>query len=523
MKKVKGLLSVGLLSLIVAVSASCNTPKVVDNVDLKEAITLFNEATSYDLTGNVPVQTQAYKNGFSTQISSRADAIEYNLTDLTTNTIVGSYGYANHPEGVMEYTYDEVGDVEPGYLIDKSTEDVVKTIKNSKKVDLGLNQITIPNALRDGDLIYTIDIALSVDKLLVQSVITKAIPGMTLEILKGYGTFKENGIYFTTDGTGKSIDLIFEYETDETGAANGEKVKFTIDNLNVQSELPITSYLAEGGTYKPLSAQANKLTELAMSDYVVRLDSTDYNGDKNKDGGIEFVYNFNYGYVGVIYDDTTTPFQKYDKNGQPVGEPEPMKNTMYIPVYGFDDIPNNFYVAFIDNEGNIDLDANDHTTFNEDHTVFQQAAADQYFTSYETMIALMVSGILTPFPYLFLFPGFDDPDTLYTLGDYSLIDADSNLYGFISLDEEGVDLIDEILEYTKEGMAEEFGPLQGFSYLFNGDIAQMKDEDIEMQLGILVPDGLVSFLYTFEGFNTNRASFDAVNDLIVSLYPDPVE
>ena len=105
MKKVKGLLSVGLLSLIVAVSASCNTPKVVDNVDLKEAITLFNEATSYDLTGNVPVQTQAYKNGFSTQISSRADAIEYNLTDLTTNTIVGSYGYANHPEGVMEYTW----------------------------------------------------------------------------------------------------------------------------------------------------------------------------------------------------------------------------------------------------------------------------------------------------------------------------------------------------------------------------------------------------------------------------------
>ena len=235
MKKVKGLLSVGLLSLIVAVSASCNTPKVVDNVDLKEAITLFNEATSYDLTGNVPVQTQAYKNGFSTQISSRADAIEYNLTDLTTNTIVGSYGYANHPEGVMEYTYDELGDVEPGYLIDKSTKDVVKTIKNSKKVDLGLNQITIPNALRDGDLIYTIDIALSVDKLLVQSVITKAIPGMTLEILKGYGTFKENGIYFTTDGTGKSIDLIFEYEADETGAANGEKVKFTIDNLNVQS------------------------------------------------------------------------------------------------------------------------------------------------------------------------------------------------------------------------------------------------------------------------------------------------
>ena len=522
MKKVKGLLSVGLLSLIVAVSASCNTPKVVDNVDLKEAITLFNEATSYDLTGNVPVQTQAYKNGFSTQISSRADAIEYNLTDLTTNTIVGSYGYANHPEGVMEYTYDEVGDVEPGYLIDKSTKDVVKTIKNSKKVDLGLNQITIPNALRDGDLIYTIDIALSVDKLLVQSVITKAIPGMTLEILKGYGTFKENGIYFTTDGTGKSIDLIFEYETDETGAANGEKVKFTIDNLNVQSELPITSYLAEGGTYKPLSAQANKLTELAMSDYVVRLDSTDYNGDKNKDGGIEFVYNFNYGYVGVIYDDTTTPFQMY-KNGEPVGEPEPMKNTMYIPVYGFDDIPNNFYVAFIDNEGNIDLDANDHTTFNEDHTVFQQAAADQYFTSYETMIALKVSGILTPFPYLFLFPGFDDPATLYALGDDSLIDADSNLYGLITSDEEGVDLIDEILEYTKEGMAEEFGPLQGFSYLFNGDIAQMKDEDIEMQLGILVPDGLVSFLYTFEGFNTNRASFDAVNDLIVSLYPDPAE
>ena len=104
MKKVKGLLSVGLLSLIVAVSASCNTPKVVDNVDLKEAITLFNEATSYDLTGNVPVQTQAYKNGFSTQISSRAEAIEYNFTDLTTNTILGSYGYANHPEGVMEYT-----------------------------------------------------------------------------------------------------------------------------------------------------------------------------------------------------------------------------------------------------------------------------------------------------------------------------------------------------------------------------------------------------------------------------------
>ena len=135
----------------------------------------------------------------------------------------------------------------------------------------------------------------------------------------------------------------------------------------------------------------------------------------------------------------------------------------------------------------------------------------------------MVSGILTPFPYLFLFPGFDDPDTLYTLGDYSLINADSNLYGFISSDEEGVDLIDEILEYTKEGMAEEFGPLQGFSYLFNGDIAQMKDEDIEMQLGILVPDGLVSFLYTFEGFNTNRASFEAVNNLIVSLYPDPAE
>ena len=74
--------------------------------------------------------------------------------------------------------------------------------------------------------------------------------------------------------------------------------------------------------------------------------------------------------VGVIYDDTTTPFQKYDKNGQPVGDPEPTKNTMYIPIYGFDDIPNNFYVAFIDNEGNIDLDANDHTTFNEDHTVF---------------------------------------------------------------------------------------------------------------------------------------------------------
>ena len=523
MKKVKGLLSVGLLSLIVAVSASCNTPKVVDNVDLKEAITLFNEAKSYDLTGNVPVQTQAYKNGFSTQISSRADAIEYNLTDLTTNTIVGSYGYANHSEGVMEYTYDEFGDVEPGYLIDKSTKDVVKTIKNSKKVDLGLNQITIPNALRDGDLIYTIDIALSVDKLLVQSVITKAIPGMTLEILKGYGTFKENGIYFTTDGTGKSIDLIFEYEADETGAANGEKVKFTIDNLNVQSELPITSYLAEGGTYKPLSAQANKLTELAMSDYVVRLDSTDYNGDGDKDGGIEFVYNFNYGYVGVTYDDTTTPFQKYDKNGQPVGEPEPMKNTMYIPVYGFDDIPNNFYVAFIDNEGNIDLDANDHTTFNEDHTVFKQAAADQYFTSYETMIALMVSGILTPFPYLFLFPGFDDPDTLYTLGDYVKILEDSNTYGFISIDEEGTDLVDEIVGYTEAGMTEEHGPLQGFSYLFNGDIAEMKDEEIEMQLGFLAPVGLLSLPHTFEGFNTNRASFDAVNNLIVSLYPDPAE
>ena len=67
---------------------------------------------------------------------------------------------------------------------------------------------------------------------------------MTLEILKGYGTFKENGIYFTTDGTGKSIDLIFEYEADETAAANGEKVKL-VKNIetNIYEEINFLKHI----------------------------------------------------------------------------------------------------------------------------------------------------------------------------------------------------------------------------------------------------------------------------------------
>ena len=46
---------------------------------------------------------------------------------------------------------------------------------------------------------------------------------------------------------------------------------------------------------------------------------------------------------------------------------------------------------------------------------------------------------------------------------------------------------------------------------------------LEVAERIFVAQLLFSFLYTFEGFNTNRASFEAVNNLIVSLYPDPVE
>lgn len=240
MKRFNKLTGLLVLSLVGTLSG-CDTGNVVPDdsstVALKTVLTDFNSATSYDLTADIPFAiSTTYKDGISTTTYARDYAIEY--SEATGGNILTTIGYANYVSdevsNVMKYSYNDDGDIEAGYIIDKNT-----TISASSKVSIGIKKIDIPTSLKE-ESSYEIVPELIRDRTLLESIVSKAIYGLTYSTLKKLGTIDSS--YIEADSDGKGFTVTIKYEEDEDSIANGEKITVRASNFNSESTLDIKNF-----------------------------------------------------------------------------------------------------------------------------------------------------------------------------------------------------------------------------------------------------------------------------------------
>lgn len=485
LNKLTGLLALSLVGALVG----CNGGNTGDDsgdeesISLKTVLNNFNSATSYDLTGDISFAIgTTYKSGISTSTYARDYAIEYN--EATGGQIVSSFGYANYVKddvsSVMEYSYDDNGDIAPGYIIDKNT-----SIYASKKVGIGLKNIDLPTDLKDNVKTYEITPELARGRAFLESITSKAIYGLNYNTLKGLGTIESSVIEASEKGD--SFTLTITYAEDATSVANGGKITVTASNFNGGQELSIKDYLEEGGVPKEVGKEAKKLNEYAWESCYIRIESE----------GLNVVLNLDYGYIAFIYDTPT----------------EEKVNQAYIPVYGVSGLTNNFYVATIsDDQSTLDLDITDLTTF-EEKACFNESTAAQYFTSLTNMYSIMIYGNLGV-NFLTSLSCINDEDSLYMLGDYEQITSAGD-YGFVSYESTMVSDIENFFDWSSEDTAE-YGSLVGGAITLDLD----SDDDAESQVKVyaLVGTGssLIGYSYYYTGFGSDKAKVTAVDNFMAT-------
>ncbi len=518
MKGKTNLVLVSLLSLVGIVTSCGGTNVPQDDqtttVDLKTVLNSFKEATSYDLTGdiNFAIGTQ-YTDGLQTTTYSRSYAIEYN--EASGGNIVSTTAYANFVEddvtSVMQYSYDDNGDIEAGYIIDKG-----KTIQTSSKVDLGITSLTIPTALKDGATSYEITPELSRDKKLLESITTKAISGFKYIILKKLGTIESTVL--TANEDGKGFTLTIKYATDEETYANGGSIVIKATNFNAGDDLVIKDYLEEGGQPKEISAQAKKLYNYAWSNCYASISASGTVGDDKKAYSYKanFIMNVECGYVGYIYEDGSTVYNRTaNDDGTYTYTVEDAKSYVMLPIYGVSGLENNFYIGYVNTDGSIDLDLTDLSTF-EDRAVFNSSTASSYFTSLAKMYSIMAYGNLG-LPFLMTLSSINEEENLYLLGEYDQLTDDKS--GFYSMGETMLEDMETWTGWDDDDTAS-YGELVG------GAIAvEYGDTDEESKLWIMpmVYDstsgyGFLSYRYYFTGFGSDDAKVTGADTLLKTLY-----
>ena len=518
MKGKTNLVLVSLLSLVGIVTSCGGTTFPEDQtttVDLKTVLNNFKEATSYDLTGDIDFAIgTSYKDGLQTTTYSRSYAIEYN--EASGGNIVSTTAYANYTEddvtSVMQYSYDKNGDIEAGYIIDKG-----KTIQTSDKVDLGITSLTIPTALKDGATSYEITPELSRDKKLLESIASKAISGLTYKLLKQFGTIESTVLSANSDG--KGFTLTISYAEDEETYADGGSIVISATNFNSGDDLAIKDYLDEGGEPKQVSDQAKKLYNYAWSNCYARISSSGTVGDDKKAYSYtaNFIMNVECGYVGYIYEDGSTVYNKTaNDDGTYTYTIEDAKSYVMLPIYGVTGLENNFYIGYVNSDGSIDLDLNDLSTFT-DREVFNSSTASSYFTSLTKMYSIMAYGNLG-LPFLMTLSSISEEENLYLLGDYDQLTSDKS--GFYSMDDTMVSDMTTFFGWDDE-YTESYGELVG------GAIAvEYGDTDEESKLWVMpmVYDstegsyGFISFKYYFTGFGSDDAKVSGADTLLKTLY-----
>ncbi len=498
MKRFNKLTGLLVLSLVGTLSG-CDTGNVVPDdsstVALKTVLSDFNSVTSYDLTADIPFAiSTTYKEGISTTTYARDYAIEY--SEATGGNILTTVGYANYVSGdvsnVMRYSYDDNGDIEAGYIIDKNT-----TISASSKVSIGIKKIDIPTSLKEVDdkgktvTSYEISPELTRDRTFLESIVSKAIYGLTYSTLKKLGTIDTSVIEADCDGKGFTVTI--KYQEDEDTIANGGKITVRASNFNSGSTLAIKDFLDDGGEPKAISNEAKKLNEYAyMNSY-----------SRNEKYGYNIINNVDHGYVAIIYDEET------DEN----------KNCAFIPVYGVDGLATNFYVAYIAEDGSIDLDLNDLTTFN-DRNAFKEEYASQYFTNLTYMYYYMIHG-WCGLPYLASLSTITSEDDLYVLGDYTQLDEDGEYYGFISTESAMVTDMTNYFRWDSSATAS-YGTLIGG--LLDVKI-ESDDEDSTVAIYALTYDSstgeesTIGYGSYYTGFGSDKAKVDSVDKFVETLYP----
>ncbi len=513
MKGKKNLIIVSILSFV-GIVTSCNgtvTPKDETTIDLKEVINNFNKATSYDLTGDIGFSIgTSYKDGIQTTTYAREYAIEYN--EATGGQIMTTVAYANYTvddvTSVMQYSYDDNGDVKAGYIVDKG-----KTIKTSKKVDLGISSLDIPSNLKDGSLTYELTPELGRDKKLLESITSKAVNGLTYKLLKQLGTIDSTVLSADEDGNG--FKLVITYASDEETVANGGKIVIAANHFNGGQDLAIKDYITDGGQPKAISNEAKKLYEYAWSNCYISLSSegtVGENGSKQTySSTFKLVMNTQYGYMAYIYDEGSTT-KGYDADGnETVVE---AKSVAYIPVYGVSGLENNFYAAYINADGSIDLDLNDLSTF-KDRNLFTSDASSQYFTSLQNMYSIMIYGSLG-ISFLCSLSSISEEDNLYMLGDYTQITDED--YGFFSIDDVVIEDVESYWNWSNSDTAE-YGNIYGGAFMVSyGDT----DEESTVSVWAVLDNGnmIGNQNLSYTGFGSSICSISGVDSMIASLYPE---
>jgi len=526
--------SVILLALGVALAlplTSCNgTTNSEEKVDIINTITKLSTATVYNAEANVPFALYAtssdgssttYASGITTEIRARSYAIEYDAIDNSEATYLSNFGYANYETGVMEYSYDDDGEVVPGYVVDSG-----KTIQESETAKLlDFSNIAIPSVIKEGEKSVSLDIATSTVNVLCKKLVSDLLPISYTMLVKQLGTI--SSVELSCNDSGDELKIEFVYEPIEEGEESSfVTVRYSGLNSTTLEDLEIKNYLDNGGVCKEVCDEAKTLYNLTGKSFFLRFDYTE-----NVNG---IYYSINYPFAVFEYNNNytyTTKTENTDGTTTTTTSTTPSYDLAFVPVYGYSykgkEIPDDIYILEYEN-GKLDTSVfADSSTYSKCR-LFGEEYISSYAPDLSTAISLIVGGFISGYasgaymPYLGAFSILGDENNLYKLGDYGPVydDDDGNEYsGFYSLDSTFVDELDNVFGWSSSSYTSQYGSAYGgvIQCSFNEN-DESKDE---VSLGLLTSGGYILYASTFAytNFNDDDQGYESIISFMNEVYP----